>query len=72
MNLTLSQALFVKFLRIRCEGSWRWIASKYQRRYGEKLPWNEDMTFGGNQIVGMELCDAAMNLLNESVEDGWN
>lgn len=70
--MTRFQALFVKFLRIRCDGSWRWVAGMYGRRYVEKIPFTPTTTYGGNQLDGMFLCDEAMKLLNEKVEDGWN
>lgn len=64
--MTLSQALFIKWLRIRQEGTWRWVAIEYSKRYT-----------GGYcnralQEYDIYLCDKAMNLLNEKTEDGWN
>ena len=70
--MTKFQALFVKYLRIKCDGSWRWVAAKYEERYTLKIPFKLGMTSGGNQIVGMNLCNEAMNILEEWVEDGWN
>lgn len=64
--MTLSQALFVKWLRIRQESTWRYIAIEYSKRYiGEYCNY-------GLQMYGMNLCYEAMKLLNENVEDGWN
>lgn len=70
--MTRFQALFVKYLRVKCDGSWRWVAAKYQMRYIDKVPFIFETTLGGSQIDGMNLCSEAMNLLNEKVEDGWN
>lgn len=70
--MTKFQALFVKYLRVRCDGSWRWVAGKYEERYIHKIPFKFEPTFGGNQILGMDLCDTAMELLNETIDNGWN
>jgi hypothetical protein len=70
--MTKFQALFVKYLRIRCNGSWRFVAGKYSNRYEYGLPFNYDSSWGGNQLIGMDLCNKAMDILEEEVEDGWN
>jgi len=70
--MTRFQALYVKYLRIICGGSWRWVAGKYSERYYQKLPFTIELTYGGNQIDGMQLCSDAMDLLKEKIEDGWN
>lgn len=70
--MTRFQALYIKYLRIRCEGTWRWVAAKYHSRYKDLKPFDFEITYGGNQIDGMFYCDEAMKLLNEKVEDGWN
>lgn len=70
--MTKFQALYVKYLRVKLDGTWRWVAGKYNQRYVEKKPFSLHMTYGGNQIEGMSLCDEAMKLLNEKVEQGWN
>lgn len=70
--MTKFQTLFVKYLRVKCDGSWRWVAAKYQMRYADRVPFTLECTVGGNQIDGMELCEKAMLLLEEKVEDGWN
>lgn len=64
--MTKFQALFVAFLRHDdyCNGSYRWVAAKYKRRYSEKLPFNYKITNGGNQIDGMELSLEASKKLN--------
>lgn len=70
--MTRFQALYVKWLRIRCEGTWRWINLMYMARYAYKLPYNENFNTESNQLIGIELCNQAMDILNEKVEDGWN
>lgn len=70
--MTNFQANFVKYLRVKCDGSWRWVAGKWEERYVDSIPFNFKSTIGGNQLVGLELCNKAMEILNEKVEDGWN
>ncbi len=70
--MTKFQALFIKYLRVKCDGTWRWVAGKYEMRYKDKIPFSNNSTFGGNQMQGIWLCDEAMKFLNEKVEDGWN
>lgn len=64
--MTRFQALFIKYLRIRCDGTWRWVATEYSKRY------HGGYCNNNIQEYGAELCDYAMKLLNEKVEDGWN
>ena len=66
--MTKFQALFVAYLRLRCEGSWRWVAAKYDERYSQKIPFILKSTIGGNQIDGMQLCQSASNILNIQVD----
>ena len=80
--MTHFQALVVKYWRVREEYSWRMVHALWQKRYVPKEQWwfndgllkiDNDKTFPhGNQIYGMDLCEEAMGLLNERVEDGWN
>lgn len=78
--MTKFQALFVKLLRVKQDCSWRSVAAHYYNRYdreGNVKPMSERedfkyFTYGGNQIDGIQLCEEAMNLLDEKVEDGWN
>ena len=67
-KLTKFQALFIAYLRLKCEGSWRWVAAKYRERYLDKIPFNSNGTFGGNQIDGMFLCGKASEILNIVVD----
>lgn len=78
--MTKFQALFIKYLRTRCDCTWRAVAAHFYNRYSldyklksfeERIDFNT-MTWGGNQIDGMMLCDEAMELLEDKVEDGWN
>lgn len=70
--MTQSQALFIKWLRVKQEGTWRWVELMYRARYKYKLPYNELFHTDSNQLEGISLCDEAMIILNESPEDGWN
>jgi uncharacterized protein (DUF2126 family) len=47
---------------------------KHARLFAEKYPEfsNEHGIEAGNQISGMQLCDAAMALLKQKPEEGWN
>lgn len=69
--MTRFQALFVKYCRVRLDGSWRWVAGKWDMRYKKGLPFSEEMTFGGNQIDGLELCKKAMEIL-DCKDPNWN
>ncbi len=70
------QALFVYYLRERCECTWRALAAHYYNRYNadnEFLKFEErvefDMcTYGGNQIDGMMLCREASDILGFEVD----
>lgn len=62
--MTLKQAKLIKIWRTVEDCSWRTIAMNYSARY--------DLPITSNQLYGMKLCDEAMGLLGESVEDGWN
>lgn len=50
--------------------SWRGVA----RLFVEKYPEFSDThgLIAGNQITGMQLCETAMKLLHQKVEEGWN
>jgi len=70
--MTRFQALLVKYWRVKCDGSWRWVAGKWDERYIDKLPFTFESTYGGNQISSMNLCAEARKILGEKVENGWN
>lgn len=63
--MTKLQALFVLYLRHEklCGGSWRWVSSKYYNRYQYNLPFNPEMSFGGNQVDGIEIEKEAFKTL---------
>jgi hypothetical protein len=63
-ELNEEQANFIKNLRVNEGYTWRAIASEYSRKYMDEP--------SGNQLLGLELCTAAMKFLGEKVEDGWN
>lgn len=44
--------------------TWRATAREFSTKYGTEIT--------DNQWVGISLCDDAMKLLKETVEDGWN
>ena len=62
--MTLQQAKDIKIWRTGEDCTWRTIALRYSAIYEKEV--------NSNQLYGMELCDEAMKLLGESVEDGWN
>jgi hypothetical protein len=71
-TLTKEQALFIKDLRVTKDYSWRAVARDVSGEYPE-LGVSGSVEYNmGNQIDGIALCDAAMKLLGESIEDGWN
>lgn len=63
--MTYEQAKFVRKLRIDDEGTYRYIANEYIDKYN--LDFVENL-----QEYGINLCDEACRLLNESYEDGWS
>lgn len=50
--------------------SWRGVARLFVEKYPEFS--DNHGLIAGNQITGMQLCEAAMKLLNQKVEEGWN
>jgi len=65
-NLTEEQAAFIRNLRTKHNYSWRAVA----RDFTEKYPEVESPT--EKQMVGLKLCEEAMELLGESTDQGWN
>ena len=68
--MTRFQALYVAYLRCRCEGTWRWVSVRYHQRYDEKIPFQGDgfaCTYG-NQIIGADLCSQASAILGFNVD----
>ena len=70
--MTKFQANYVKYLRVKLDGSWRWVAGMYYKRYVDKIPFDLWPIIDGNQLTGINLCHRAMLLLEETNEDGWN
>lgn len=50
--------------------SWRGVARLFSEKYPEFSA--NHFIQAGNQVCGMWLCDAAMKLLNQKPEEGWN
>lgn len=63
-KMTLEQAQEIKIWRTVEDCSWRTVASLFSAKYLKETT--------SNQLYGMELCDEAMILLDENIEDGWN
>lgn len=66
-----SQALFVKYLRIRLECSWRVVSAMYTNRYHFRIPFNLALQEFTNQNYGRQLCRDAQTLLNEDWYDEY-
>lgn len=75
-------ALFIKDLRVTQGYSWRAVDRDFNVKYIPEDKWwcnpaalkagfNREQSLG-HQIAGMELCQVAMEFLNEDIEDGWN
>ena len=70
--MTRFQALFIYWLREKCNCSWRAIDAHFNNRYnkdGTRKNITEEISFniwtiGGNQLGGMILCQEASKLLN--------
>ncbi len=63
--MTREQAEFVKEFRVILGYSWKEVHREWSEQY-------ENNTIQkGNQLKGMELCNEAMKLLNEKMQDGW-
>jgi hypothetical protein len=74
--LTKEQAELIKKLRVTgydfgdgklCTGTWRWVAARFAEFYPDLR------VCPGNQIEGIDLCNAAMQILGEELYgNGWN
>lgn len=69
-GMPIGTARKIKVWRVDEEHSWRSIASEFVKTYPE--PAKELNIVSGNQISGMQLCDAAMKKLKETIDQGWN
>jgi len=80
--MTIEEAVFIKDLRVNGDHTWRTIHIEYQLKYVPQeewyfLPIEKEYTTdrsipSGNQLMGMGLCEEAMKLLGETINDGWN
>jgi hypothetical protein len=64
--MTSEQAEFVKEFRVVLGYSWKEVHREWSEQY------ENNTILRGNQKKGIELCNEAMELLNEKIEDGWN
>lgn len=71
-GLSMEQALFIKDLRVNQGYSWRAVARDVSEKFPELNVRGNAKENYGNQIDGLRLCDEAMCLLGEYVENGWN
>lgn len=66
----IKMARSIKIWRVEESHSWRSVAGTFVEKYPEI---SKDMNIvSGNQISGMQLCEAAMKKLNETIDQGWN
>jgi hypothetical protein len=80
--MTIEEAVFIKDLRVNGDHTWRTIHIEYQLKYVPQEEWyflpsvkkyTTDRSIpSGNQLIGAELCEEAMKLLGETINDGWN
>jgi len=64
----------VKQLRVEQEFSWGMVGQIISEEFPElkiHVATFHEMKIG-NQLVGTELCDAAMKYFDEKIEEGWN
>lgn len=66
--MTKYEAIFIKFLRLRLECSWRKLYSHHFNRYELKIPFTNNENFI-SQLGGRNLCWRAQDILNENWED---
>jgi len=64
--MTKTQAIFIKYLRVRLNGSYRFIAEQYFKRY-KNYPDEVENKQCGLQESGMWLVDYATDTLEESL-----
>ena len=67
--MTKFQALYILFLREKCEGSYRWVAANYNNRYVKQIPFQGiKMSINGNQLEGIELIKKSNQILKLNIE----
>lgn len=65
IKLTKEEALKIRGWRKK--GTWRWVATQAAEE------WPDKKLCAGNQIEGMELCEAAANVLKQNPhKHPWN
>lgn len=67
-NMTKSEALFIKFLRVRLECSWGKLYSHYFNRYLMLIPFT-DKEYRVDSVSGRYLCRMAQHVLSENWQD---
>ena len=50
--MTRFEANYIKYLRVRLDGSWRWVSAKYKDRYRYSLPFDYKEVSLGLQMEG--------------------
>lgn len=66
--MTKTEAIFIKYLRLRLECTWTKLYSHWYNRYELKIPFsNEENNL--SSITGRALCREAQDILNENWED---
>jgi hypothetical protein len=67
--MTKSQAIFIKFLRLRLECSWSKIYCHWHNRYQLMIPFSNYESGTYSSFTGRKLCHDAQTVLNENWED---
>ena len=68
--MTKTEAIFIKYLRLKLECSWGKLYSHYYNRYKFKIPFT-NKEYVTSSICGRELCHTAQDILNENWEDEY-
>lgn len=66
VKITKRAARFIKYMREKCNWGWRSVAGSFTELW---LKDNEKF-YTTNQLIGMELCSCAQELLKEKWENG--
>ena len=66
--MTKSQAIFVKFLRVRLECTWSKLFCHWYNRYELQIPFSND-EFKYSQLSGRDLCRRSQEILHENWQD---
>ena len=68
--MTKSEALFIKYLRIRLECTWTKLYCHHYNRYELKIPFTNEEHFYSS-LGGRKLCHEAQDKLCENWQDEW-